>query len=84
MNLFLLQNQKYQNWLQKHQPQKVGILLKSQEVDGHRATNFSQIFEQVIPRLLIENKTWEIDYQVDRSLKKRIETLKKKGCTEII
>lgn len=80
----LLQNQKYQNWLQKHQPQKVGILLKSQEVDGHKATNFSQIFEQVIPRLLIENKTWEIDYQVDRSLKKRIETLKKKGCTEII
>ena len=56
---------------------KIGIILTS---------NYSadELYSKIIPDLKAQNKRWDIDYSWDRSQKKRIETLKKRGCTEIL
>jgi histidyl-tRNA synthetase len=57
--------------------EKVGIMPFSEE-------NLLEVYNQIIPKLKQENKTFEIDYSFIRSENKRYETLKKKGCSEII
>ena len=56
---------------------KVGILPTSEK-------DLLKIFSEIIPKLKMENKTFEIDYNFIRSENKRYESLKKKGCGEII
>jgi histidyl-tRNA synthetase len=46
--------------------------------------DLEQIYTQIIPALKTEGKTFEIDYDFSRSENKRWETLKKRGCGEII
>ncbi|NJL96751.1 hypothetical protein HC864_02960 [Candidatus Gracilibacteria bacterium] len=56
---------------------KVGIIPKSPD-------NLPQVFSEIIPALHQVNKTFDIDYQYDRKENKRYDTLKKRGCDEII
>lgn len=45
---------------------------------------FNKIYTQIIPNIQKQNQTWDIDYSFERSEKKRYETLKKRGCQEIL
>lgn len=57
--------------------QKVGLMPFSEK-------DLTQIYTKIIPTLKSEGKVWDIDYSFDRSENKRWETLKKRGCGEII
>jgi histidyl-tRNA synthetase len=57
--------------------EKVGILPFSQE-------DLLSIYSNTIPALKEKGKTFEIDYSFSRSENKRYESLKKKGCGEIV
>lgn len=56
---------------------KVGIVVEHESL-------ISKVFSQVIPTLKVQNKFWDIDYTYDRAQNKRIESLKKRGCQEIV
>jgi len=55
----------------------VGILLSSVE-------NLPKLYSEIISKLQQEGKTYDINYEFERSENKRWETLKKRGCDEII
>ena len=57
--------------------EKVGIIPASE-------SELLEIYKNVLPKLKQENKTFEIDYSFGRSENKRWESLKKKGCGEIV
>jgi histidyl-tRNA synthetase len=57
--------------------ERVGIVPKSIEDIKH-------VYEELIPKIIGENKTFDIDYDYDRTPNKRYETLKKRGCSTII
>jgi histidyl-tRNA synthetase len=56
---------------------KVGII----PFDNNSLT---EIFNTIIPRLISENKIFEINYEFDRSENKRYQALKKRDCQDII
>ena len=56
---------------------KVGIMLNSEK-------DLVKIFTTIIPELKSKGKIFDIDYDYSRNENKRYETLKKRGCTEII
>ncbi len=56
---------------------KVGIILKE-------VSNLSEVYTTIIPELNSQNKPFELDYDYSRSENKRYESLKKRGCSEII
>jgi histidyl-tRNA synthetase len=56
---------------------RVGILLLNSE-------NLPKIYNEIIPELNTKNIPFEIDYEYSRSENKRYESLKKRGCGEII
>lgn len=60
-----------------NQKTKVGILPSGSD-------QLVEIFTKIIPELKIEGKTYEINYEFDRSENKRYESLKKRGCAAII
>jgi histidyl-tRNA synthetase len=65
-------------WPEKfNELEKVGIMPFSEE-------NLLSIYTDIIPKLKEEGKSFEIDYDFSRSENKRYETLKKKGCGEIV
>lgn len=65
-------------WPEKfNELEKVGIIPLSEE-------NLLSIHTDIIPKLKEEGKSFEIDYSFSRSENKRYETLKKKGCGEIV
>jgi len=57
--------------------QKVGILASGED-------KLNQIYTETIPKILKNGKTYEINYEFDRSENKRWESLKKRNCEEII
>jgi histidyl-tRNA synthetase len=57
--------------------ERVGIVPKSIDDIKH-------VYEVLIPKIIGENKTFDIDYDYDRTSNKRYETLKKRGCSTII
>jgi histidyl-tRNA synthetase len=67
----------FENWKKENIPEKVGILLLNE-------SSINQIYDEVIPKLVLEKKVWDIDYDTTRSENKRYESLKKRGCNEII
>jgi histidyl-tRNA synthetase len=69
----------FEQWKKQNYPEKVGIMLINQSPE-----NIKNMYDVILPKLRIENKTWDIDYDIDRSENKRYESLKKRGCTEII
>jgi histidyl-tRNA synthetase len=56
---------------------RVGILLLNSE-------NLPKVYDEIIPGLNTKNIPFEIDYEYSRSENKRYESLKKRGCSEII
>jgi histidyl-tRNA synthetase len=56
---------------------RVGILLLNSE-------NLPKVYNEIIPELNTKNVPFEIDYEYSRSENKRYESLKKRGCGEII
>jgi hypothetical protein len=70
-----------ENWnlwpLRLNELEKVGIIPLSKE-------SLLNIYTEIIPALKEKGKSFEIDYDFSRSENKRYETLKKKGCGEII
>ena len=56
---------------------RIGILPKS-------LADIKEVYEVIIPKIISENKTFEIDYEYDRTANKRYETLKKRGCDDVI
>jgi predicted alpha/beta hydrolase family esterase len=60
----------------------------NKKLDLQKNSNLSQIltkiYTQIIPELQKQGKTWDIDYDFDRKENKRYESLKKRGCGEII
>jgi histidyl-tRNA synthetase len=56
---------------------RVGILLLNSQ-------NLPKVYDEVIPELNKKNIPFEIDYEYSRSENKRYESLKKRGCAEII
>jgi histidyl-tRNA synthetase len=57
--------------------ERVGIIPKS-------INDINKVYTDILPQLIGENKTFDIDYEYDRSTNKRYETLKKRGCDSII
>jgi histidyl-tRNA synthetase len=57
--------------------EKVGIMALSVE-------SLTTIFTETVPALTTTNITYDIDYNYQRSENKRYETLKKRGCTQIL
>lgn len=56
---------------------KVGILALNRD-------SLTEIFGKTIPKLISENKLYEVNYEYQRSENKRYDALKKRGCTEVI
>ena len=56
---------------------RVGILMLNPE-------SITEVYSKTIPELNAQNIPFEIDYEYSRSENKRYETLKKRGCSEII
>ncbi len=56
---------------------KVGIMLLE-------SINITELYQKVIPELNNQNIPFEIDYEYSRSENKRYESLKKRGCREVI
>jgi len=56
---------------------KIGILPKTE-------TDLIEVFEKIIPKILAEKKSYEINYEFDRSENKRFKSLKKKGLEGVI
>lgn len=56
---------------------KVGLMPFSDE-------DLLKFYKEVIPELRAKNQPFEIDYDYERSENKRYETLKKRGCMEVI
>ena len=65
-------------------------LLKSQKANSEENPNsnltqiLNKIYTKIIPQLQKSGQTWDIDYNFERSENKRWESLKKRGCSEII
>jgi histidyl-tRNA synthetase len=57
--------------------QKTGIILNNKE-------SISKLYTIVIPELISKDQIFDIDYDYGRNEKKRYESLKKRGCDEII
>jgi histidyl-tRNA synthetase len=57
--------------------QKVGIMPFSNQ-------DLEEIYIKIIPELVAKNQPYDIDYEYDRNPNKRYETLKKRGCSEVI
>lgn len=70
-------NENFESWKRAKYPVKVGLMPKSQQ-------DLAKIYTQLIPELQSQGKCWDIDYSMERSSKKRWETLKKRGCVEVI
>ena len=56
---------------------KVGILALNRD-------SLTEIFGKTIPKLISENKLYEVNYEYERSENKRYDALKKRGCGEVI
>jgi histidyl-tRNA synthetase len=56
---------------------KVGILALNRD-------SLTEIFDKTIPKLISENKLYEVNYEYERSENKRYDALKKRGCGEVI
>jgi histidyl-tRNA synthetase len=69
--------EQFENWALLRQPIRVGLLPKT-------PANLEKIYLDIIPNLRNLGKTWEIDYDYHRSPNKRYESMKKKGCAEVI
>lgn len=46
--------------------------------------DLEEIYTKIIPELVSQNHVYDIDYEYDRNPNKRYETLKKRGCVEVI
>jgi histidyl-tRNA synthetase len=57
--------------------ERVGILLLNQ-------ADLSKVYNEIIPELNTKNIPFEIDYEYSRSENKRYETLKKRGCNDVV
>jgi histidyl-tRNA synthetase len=55
----------------------VGILMLSPE-------SFTKVYSEILPNLRELGKNWLLDYAFERSENKRYESLKKRGCVEIL
>ncbi len=67
----------FENWKKTNYPIKVGLIPTN--IDS-----LEEIYSKIIPELINQNKAWDIDYDYTRNEKKRIETLYKRGCEEVI
>jgi histidyl-tRNA synthetase len=77
-NWKLLDNyENFEVWKIVNYPHKVGIVLSTEN-------KVFQLFNDLIPNLVSQNKTFDIDYDYERNTKKRRENLMKRGCKEII
>jgi histidyl-tRNA synthetase len=56
---------------------KIGFIPKSQN-------DLENIYTELVPNLITEQNSFEIDYDYSRSVNKRYETLQKRGCSKII
>jgi histidyl-tRNA synthetase len=56
---------------------KVGIIPKNSQ-------DLFKIYSEIIPSLTSKNQTFDIDYEYHRPIVKRSETLKKRGCEQIL
>lgn len=72
----LEQSQIYLEWLKNYRPPKIGLMPTTVE-------DIENIYTNLIPEFVAKNWVWDIDYDFERNPKKRIETLKKRGCSEI-
>ena len=67
----------FENWKKINYPEVIGIMILE-------AANLEIVYSEILPSLSEQGKTWDIDYDYSRPESKRYETLKKRGCTEII
>lgn len=67
----------FDDWKKVYSSFKVGIMPFQQN-------QIPQIFTEIIPELKSQNHAFEIDYDFSRNPKKRYESLKKRGCDEIL
>jgi histidyl-tRNA synthetase len=75
MDLFLTGHNLYPDFSEQHEV--VGILLLQPE-------SAMRMHTEIIPSLIRDNKAYDINYEFTRSESKRYESLKKRGCSEII
>lgn len=57
--------------------EKIGYVVKSPD-------SLLELFNSIIPEIISQGKTFDIDYEYDRKENKRIETLNKRGCKKIV
>ena len=69
---------------------EIQTLLKSHKANSQENPNsnltqiLNKVYTKIIPQLQKSGQTWDIDYNFERSENKRWESLKKRGCSEII
>lgn len=64
--------------------QNSGQIASTQSKTGDLSQILTKIYTQIIPELQKNGQTWDIDYDFDRKENKRYESLKKRGCSQII
>ena len=63
----------------------LGKMPNSQEnLNSNLTQILNKIYTKIIPQLQKSGQVWDIDYNFERSENKRWESLKKRGCSEII
>ena len=67
----------FETWKKANYPEVIGLMILDED-------NLSILYNEILPHLSEQGKTWDIDYDYTRAENKRYETLKKRGCTEII
>ena len=67
----------FETWKKANYPEVVGVMVLD-------PANLGLVYKEVLPGLSQRNKTWDIDYDYSRAENKRYESLKKRGCAEII